>query len=74
MRSVQDGSPAADTGLRANDVITQFNGKRITDADALTAGVRELAAGTEAEVTYRRGGDEHTAKVRVGNAAEQSGK
>ena len=74
VRSVQDGSPAADTGLRANDVITQFNGKRITDADALTAGVRELAAGTEAEVTYRRGGDEHTAKVRVGDAAEQSGK
>ena len=74
VRSVQDGSPAANAGLRANDVITQFNGKRITDADALTAGVRELAAGTEAEVTYRRGGDEHTAKVTVGNAAEQSGK
>ncbi|RKQ36720.1 S1C family serine protease [Kocuria tytonis] len=71
VRSVASGSPAADAGLKPNDVVTEFNGKRITDADALTAGVRELSAGSEAKVTYRRGGDERTATVTVGNAADQ---
>ncbi|MDO4918659.1 S1C family serine protease [Kocuria sp.] len=71
VRSVASGSPAADAGLKANDVVTKFNGKSITDADALTAGVRELAAGSTAEITYRRGNDERTATVTVGDAAAQ---
>ena len=57
--------------MRADDVVTQFNGKRIEDADALTATVRELAAGTEAEMTYIRNGNEETTKVTVSDAAQQ---
>ncbi|CAL8898685.1 serine protease [Kocuria varians] len=68
---VESGSPAADAGLKANDVVTKFNGKSVTDADALTAGVRELAAGSQAEITFRRGNDEKTATVTLGNAADQ---
>ena len=71
VRSVESGSPADEAGLRADDVVTQFNGKRIEDADALTATVRELAAGTEAEMTYIRNGNEETTKVTVSDAAEQ---
>ena len=71
VRSVESGSPAADAGLKPDDVITSFNGKPITDADALTAGVRELAAGSEAEVVFKRGNDEQKATVTVGNAADQ---
>ena len=52
-------------------MVTQFNGKRIEDADALTATVRELAAGTEAEMTYIRNGNEETTKVTVSDAAQQ---
>ncbi|RLZ03129.1 protease Do [Kocuria tytonicola] len=70
VRSVESGSPAEDAGLKANDVVTKFNGKPITDADALTAGVRELGAGSKAEITYQRDGDERTATVTVGNAAD----
>ncbi|MBS6030206.1 MAG: trypsin-like peptidase domain-containing protein [Kocuria rhizophila] len=72
VRSVESGSPAADAGLKANDVVTKFNGKSITDADALTAGVRELAAGSQAELTFRRGNDEKTVTVTVGNAADHT--
>ena len=71
VRSVESGSPADEAGLKANDVVTAFNGKPITDADALTAGVRELGAGSKAEVTFRRGNDERTATVTVGSTADQ---
>ena len=46
----------------------------VPDADALTASVRELSAGSKAEVVYRRGNDERTASVTVANAADQKGK
>lgn len=71
VRNVASGSPADSAGLRANDVITGFNGKRIVDADALTASVRALPAGTEAEVKYLRNGKEETATVTLGDAAAQ---
>ena len=71
VRSVESGSLADDAGLRADDVVTEFNGKRIEDADALTATVRELAAGSEAEMTYIRNGNEEKVTVTVSDAAEQ---
>lgn len=71
VRSVQNGSPADEAGLRANDVVIKVDETVIQDADTLTAAVRQQAAGTEVELTYLRGGDEHTTKVTLGNAADQ---
>ena len=71
VRKVASGSPADAAGLRAGDVIVEFNDRRIVDADALTASVRELPAGTEAPVTYQRNGKEQTATVKLGDAASQ---
>jgi putative serine protease PepD len=39
----------------------------VTNSIDLTAQVRALAAGAEAEVTYLRGGQERTAEVTLGS-------
>ncbi|MFP1678521.1 DegQ family serine endoprotease [Alloalcanivorax sp. C16-2] len=63
---VQDGSPAAKAGLRAGDVIIAFNGKDIQRSAQLPKWVGALKAGTEAEMTVVRDGDEKTLEVTVG--------
>ncbi len=60
------GGAAADAGLKAGDVITAFNGTPITNATDLTAQVRGAAAGSDATVTYVRGGDTYEADVTLG--------
>lgn len=65
---VVDGSPADDAGLQAGDVVTQLNGVDISDAEALTAAVREQAQGATADLTYLRDGEEHTVEVTLGDA------
>lgn len=60
------GGAAAEAGLKAGDVITGFNGTPITNASDLTAQVRGAAAGSDATVTYVRGGDTYEADVTLG--------
>ena len=50
--------------------MTAFNGVPITDATDLTAQVRAVAAGSDAEVTYVRDGETRTLEVTLG-ALEQ---
>ena len=63
VKEVVSGGAAASAGLKVGDVITGFNGVRITGATDLTAQVRALAAGATAIVTYVRDGT--TAEVTV---------
>ncbi|GEO93987.1 S1C family serine protease [Kocuria turfanensis] len=72
VREVVPGSPADEAGLEVDDVVTEFNGHRIEDANSLTAAVRELPAGGTGSMTFRRDGEERTVEVTVGDAAEQS--
>ncbi|MFF0942969.1 S1C family serine protease [Kocuria sp. CPCC 205300] len=72
VRAVEPGSPADEAGLEVGDVVTQFNGHRIEDANSLTAAVRELPAGGSGSMTVLRDGDERTVEVTVGDAVEQS--
>ncbi|GLJ78968.1 S1C family serine protease [Microbacterium imperiale] len=60
-----DGA-AAEAGLQKGDVVTRFNGVAITDQVDLTAQVRALAAGSDAEITYVRDGREETTTVTLG--------
>jgi putative serine protease PepD len=66
LADVSQGGAAQQAGLRKGDIVTEFNGKPITDATDLTAQVRALAAGSEAKITYVRGGSSETATVTLG--------
>jgi putative serine protease PepD len=63
---VSSGGAAQEAGLKAGDVVTNFNDVPITDATDLTAQVRTLAAGDSAELTYVRDGKSVTVTVTVG--------
>ncbi|MQA05193.1 MAG: PDZ domain-containing protein [Streptosporangiales bacterium] len=61
--TVADGGAAEKAGLRAGDVVTKVGERRIDSADALIAAIRAHRPGDEVTITYRRGGDMHTATV-----------
>ena len=67
INEVTDGGAAEAAGLKPGDVITSFNELPITGSTDLTAQVRSLAAGTTTSLTYVRGGDAHTADVKLGS-------
>ncbi|MFF5626029.1 trypsin-like peptidase domain-containing protein [Microbacterium sp. NPDC012755] len=67
---VTDGGAAGAAGLKADDIVTAFNGVPITNASDLTAQVRAAAAGSDAKVTYVRGGKEYEADVTLGTLAK----
>jgi S1-C subfamily serine protease len=46
------GSPAANTGLTAGDVITAVNGTPVTSTDSLSAAVKSHAVGDKVTITY----------------------
>ncbi|WP_104084158.1 S1C family serine protease [Cryobacterium sp. Y11] len=64
--TVSSGGAADKAGLKADDVITNFNGVPITDSIDLTAQVRVLPAGGTADLTYVRDGKSITISVTVG--------
>jgi serine protease Do len=57
------GTPAADAGLKAGDVIVKLNGQEIKDAADLTRRVGAMKPGDRAEIAYLREGKEQTANV-----------
>jgi putative serine protease PepD len=52
---VQAGSAAAQAGLKEGDVITEFEGKRVTDADALIVAIRARSVGDTVSMKVQRG-------------------
>lgn len=66
IKEVSNGGAAAAGGLKAGDVVVNFNGSPITNATDLTAQVRAMAAGSTADLTYIRDGQSKTASVTLG--------
>ncbi|WP_394278196.1 trypsin-like peptidase domain-containing protein [Microbacterium sp.] len=64
------GGAAAEAGLTAGDIVTQFNGVPIRDATDLTAQVRALPGGADAELVYVRDGRTETAEVTLGELTD----
>ena len=59
-------TPAADAGLRPDDVITAVDGVELRDANQIVSIISNKRPGDTVEITYNRNGDERTATVRLG--------
>ncbi|HZG02838.1 MAG TPA: trypsin-like peptidase domain-containing protein [Streptomyces sp.] len=62
----ENGGAADDAGLRAGDVITEVGGADTPDTTALAEVLASHEPGDEVEVVYRRGGEERTVTVTLG--------
>jgi putative serine protease PepD len=71
VKSVTAGGAAANAGLKAGDVVVNFNNTPITNATDLTAQVRAQAAGAKVDLTYIRSGQTKTATVTLGSLPAQ---
>jgi serine protease Do len=65
--AIEDGSPAAQAGLREGDVVTRLGDEEIEDNRALLREVLEAGAGTAATVEVWRGGRPLTIPVTLAN-------
>jgi putative serine protease PepD len=62
---VRSGTPAAKAGLRAGDVVTALDGKRISTAAQLQAAIDAHQPGDRVTLTYRRNGKSHSVQVKL---------
>jgi putative serine protease PepD len=67
--TVQGGTPAASSGLKEGDIITQVDGKAIDGADALSAAIRGHQPGDKITLTYVRGGEKHTVNITLASSS-----
>jgi putative serine protease PepD len=61
------GSPAAKAGVKVGDVITEYNGHSILNANALTAYVTQSSVGDKVTLTVSRGGQTKHLTLTLGN-------
>lgn len=62
---IDHDAPAAQAGIRINDVIVEINGKRIENSEQFTRLLRELPAGRTASVVISRDGALQTLAVQL---------
>jgi serine protease Do len=62
------GSPAAKAGIKANDVITNFNGQNVTEASALIKLLWQYNVGDTVNITIWRGNSEQVVSVTLGQS------
>ncbi len=63
VRSVEANSPAERAGLKANDIILQYNKEEVVGARQLSRLVGETPVGRSVDVTVRRDNRDQTFKV-----------
>ncbi len=67
------GSPAAKAGLKSYDIITQFEGEKVTDASKLKLEVADVRPGKEITIQVLRDGKPLDVKVTVGEKTKKNG-
>jgi putative serine protease PepD len=70
LTEVRAGTPAAQAGLKAGDVVTAINGTKVTQAAQLGSAIDARQPSDTVSITYMRGGK--TATVKVALAARPS--
>jgi hypothetical protein len=66
VKSVLEKGPAASGGLKADDRILEFDGRRVIDRDDMQRYLSKRRPGDSVEVTVQRKGNAEDLKVRVG--------
>ncbi len=61
--AIRSGGPAEKAGLQVGDIITQFDGQKISSADELIVAVRSKNVGDKVKVNFSRGGEQRTGSV-----------
>ena len=64
-------SPAADAGIQAGDVILRWNENTVKDPTALSTFVAKTKVGSKAQILVRRGTEERTLEVVVGERPDE---
>jgi putative serine protease PepD len=62
---VRGGTPAAKAGLKKGDVVTSLGGHQISSPDELASIINSFKPGDSVKITYERGGESHTAQVKL---------
>jgi membrane-associated protease RseP (regulator of RpoE activity) len=63
--AVTPGSPAAQAGLQAGDVIVRLGTTVVTDMRAFANALKTLQLGSQTTLTFKRGVTEHTVPVQI---------
>ena len=69
--NVQNGTPAANAGMKSGDIVLTFDGQEIEDARSLTRAVGAVEPGTTARLTVWRDGRERDLRVKLGTRDEE---
>lgn len=64
--AVIPGSPAATAGLRSGDIITQIDGRNLTDSSPLARVIRVQQPGDKITITFLRDGETRTTQLTLG--------
>jgi Zn-dependent M28 family amino/carboxypeptidase len=62
---VREGTPAAQAGIQAGDIITAVNGTAVHDLRGYAQVLKELAPGDAIDIVLTRGATQHRASVRL---------
>ncbi len=65
--NVYDDTAAADAGIQKGDIITSFDGQKVTTPSELTIDVRSKNVGDKVDVVVNRDGEEKTLSVTLGS-------
>jgi C-terminal processing protease CtpA/Prc len=71
LSSIVPDSPAAKSGLKENDVVTELNGQRVEGVAQFRRMIREIPAGRTAQLTVWRDGRAQAVSVTLGKAEER---